>query len=47
MNIKKHIEKILALERRFARVQVDEPAPEEAEEILRGLRPRLEKSITA
>ncbi|WP_122646018.1 ATP-dependent Clp protease ATP-binding subunit [Enterococcus mediterraneensis] len=39
----KYIEKDSALERRFARVQVDEPTPEEAEEILRGLRPRYEK----
>lgn len=39
----KYIEKDSALERRFARVQVDEPTPEEAEEILRGLRPRYEE----
>lgn len=39
----KYIEKDSALERRFARVQVDEPIPEEAEEILRGLRPRYEE----
>lgn len=39
----KYIEKDSALERRFARVQVDESTPEEAEEILRGLRPRYEK----
>ncbi|KAF1301542.1 MULTISPECIES: ATP-dependent Clp protease ATP-binding subunit [Enterococcus] len=39
----KYIEKDSALERRFARVQVDEPTPEEAEEILKGLRPRYEK----
>lgn len=38
----KYIEKDSALERRFARVQVDEPTPEEALEILRGLRPRYE-----
>ncbi|MEQ7140278.1 ATP-dependent Clp protease ATP-binding subunit [Enterococcus casseliflavus] len=39
----KYIEKDSALERRFARVQVDEPTPEEAEEILRGLSPRYEE----
>ncbi len=39
----KYIEKDSALERRFARVQVDEPTPEEAEEILGGLRPRYEE----
>ncbi|MGM0138079.1 ATP-dependent Clp protease, ATP-binding subunit ClpC [Enterococcus sp. DIV0755b] len=39
----KYIEKDSALERRFARVQVDEPTPEEAEEILKGLRPRYEE----
>ena len=39
----KYIEKDSALERRFARVQVDEPTPEEAEEILKGLRSRYEK----
>ncbi|MDV7713551.1 ATP-dependent Clp protease ATP-binding subunit [Enterococcus casseliflavus] len=39
----KYIEKDSALERRFARVQIDEPTPEEAEEILRGLRPRYEE----
>lgn len=39
----KYIEKDSALERRFARVQVDEPTPEEAEEILRGLRSRYEE----
>lgn len=39
----KYIEKDSALERRFARVQVDEPTPEEAEEILRGLRLRYEE----
>lgn len=38
----KYIEKDSALERRFARVQVDEPTAEEAVEILRGLRPRYE-----
>lgn len=39
----KYIEKDSALERRFARVQVDEPTPDEAEEILRGLRSRYEE----
>lgn len=39
----KYIEKDSALERRFARVQVDEPTPEEAESILKGLRPRYEE----
>ena len=39
----KYIEKDSALERRFARVQVDEPTSEEAEEILKGLRSRYEE----
>jgi ATP-dependent Clp protease ATP-binding subunit ClpC len=39
----KYIEKDAALERRFATVQVNEPSQEEAEEILRGLRPRYEE----
>lgn len=39
----KYIEKDSALERRFARIQVDEPSTEEAEEILRGLRSRYEE----
>ncbi|MGM9903831.1 ATP-dependent Clp protease ATP-binding subunit [Enterococcus hirae] len=39
----KYIEKDSALERRFARIQVDEPTPEETEEILRGLRSRYEE----
>jgi ATP-dependent Clp protease ATP-binding subunit ClpC len=39
----KYIEKDSALERRFARVQVNEPTPEEAELILQGLRPHYEK----
>ena len=39
----KYIEKDSALERRFARVQVDEPTAEEAEEILIGLRSRYEE----
>lgn len=38
----KYIEKDSALERRFAKVQVDEPTPEEAEEILQGLIGRYE-----
>ncbi len=37
-----HIEKDAALERRFAPVYVDEPSPEEALEILRGVRSRYE-----
>ncbi|MEY8445717.1 ATP-dependent Clp protease ATP-binding subunit [Enterococcus ratti] len=39
----KYIEKDSALERRFARIQVDEPTPEEAEKILHGLRSRYEE----
>ncbi|HAR1325059.1 TPA: ATP-dependent Clp protease ATP-binding subunit [Enterococcus faecium] len=39
----KYIEKDSALERRFARIQVDEPTPEEAEVILQGLRTRYEE----
>ena len=39
----KYIEKDAALERRFARIQVAEPTPEEVEEILKGLRSRYEK----
>jgi len=39
----KYIEKDSALERRFARVQVDEPTPDDAVEILSGLRERYEK----
>ncbi|WP_225046456.1 ATP-dependent Clp protease ATP-binding subunit [Lacticaseibacillus kribbianus] len=38
----KYIEKDAALERRFATIQVDEPSPAEAEQILAGLRPRYE-----
>ena len=38
----KYIEKDSALERRFAKIQVDEPTAEEAEEILLGLRKRYE-----
>ncbi len=40
---RKHIEKDAALERRFQSVQVDEPTPDEAIEILRGLRPYYER----
>ena len=40
---RKHIEKDAALERRFQPVMVEEPAKEEAEEILRGLVPYYEK----
>jgi ATP-dependent Clp protease ATP-binding subunit ClpC len=36
-----HIEKDVALERRFQTVQVEEPSRNEALEILRGLRPKL------
>ncbi|WP_155287485.1 ATP-dependent Clp protease ATP-binding subunit [Lacticaseibacillus zhaodongensis] len=39
----KYIEKDAALERRFATVMVKEPTQEQAEEILRGLRPRYEE----
>lgn len=39
----KYIEKDAALERRFATIQVDKPSQAEAEEILRGLRPRYEE----
>jgi ATP-dependent Clp protease ATP-binding subunit ClpC len=38
-----HIEKDPALERRFQKVEVEEPTPEEAIEILRGIRPRMEE----
>ena len=41
MNIKVH-ESDVALERRFATVQVDEPTEDETVEILHGLRPRYE-----
>ena len=40
---RKFIEKDAALERRFRRIQVDEPSPEQTAEILRGLRPGLEE----
>jgi ATP-dependent Clp protease ATP-binding subunit ClpC len=39
---RKHIEKDAALERRFQPIMVDQPSPEEAIEILRGLRDRYE-----
>ena len=42
MNIKKHIEKDAALERRFQPVLVGEPSEEDALEILKGLRDRYE-----
>ena len=38
----KYIEKDAALERRFATVTVNEPTPEDSEQILAGLRPRYE-----
>lgn len=39
----KYIEKDSALERRFAKVLIDEPTPDEAEEILQGLKSRYEE----
>lgn len=39
----KYIEKDSALERRFAKVQVDEPSAEETVEILKGIRPKYEE----
>ncbi|WP_027108973.1 ATP-dependent Clp protease ATP-binding subunit [Lacticigenium naphthae] len=39
----KHIEKDAALERRFAPVHINQPSPEETEEILYGLRSRYEE----
>ncbi|WP_283679789.1 ATP-dependent Clp protease ATP-binding subunit [Lentilactobacillus sp. Marseille-Q4993] len=39
----KYIESDSALERRFAKVTVDEPTAEETAEILKGLRPKYEK----
>lgn len=39
---RKHIEKDAALERRFQPITVDQPSPEEALEILKGLRDRYE-----
>lgn len=38
-----HIEKDAALERRFQKVDVEEPTPEETQEILRGIRTRMEE----
>ena len=38
-----HIQKDAALERRFGRVQVEEPTPAQAVDILRGLAPRYER----
>ena len=38
-----HIQKDAALERRFGRVQIEEPTPEQAVEILKGLAPRYER----
>lgn len=40
---RKHIEKDSALERRFQPVRVSEPTPEQAVDILRGLRPHYER----
>ena len=40
---RKYIEKDAALERRFRRIQVDEPSESETREILRGLKPGLER----
>ena len=40
---RKYIEKDAALERRFQPVRVNEPTPEQAVDILRGLRPRYER----
>ena len=40
---RKHIEKDPALERRFQPIYVDEPSVEEAMEILKGVRPKLEQ----
>ncbi|EDP75992.1 ATP-dependent Clp protease ATP-binding subunit [Hydrogenivirga sp. 128-5-R1-1] len=40
---RKYIEKDPALERRFQPIYVDEPSEEEAMEILKGLRPKLEQ----
>lgn len=39
---RKYIEKDAALDRRFRQVSIEEPTPEETEEILAGLRPGLE-----
>ena len=40
---RRYIEKDAALERRFRRIRVDEPGTAQTEEILRGLRPGLER----
>lgn len=40
---KRHIEKDAALERRFQMVRVDEPSPEEAKVILRGIKPEYQR----
>jgi len=40
---RKHIEKDSALERRFQTVKVEPPTPDQAVEILKGLRPRYEE----
>ncbi len=40
---RRHIEKDSALERRFAPIYIEEPTEEQAMEILKGLRPALEK----
>src|SRR5262244_3675108 len=39
---RKYLERDAALERRFQQIRVDEPSPEETEQILRGLRDRYE-----
>ncbi len=38
-----HIQKDAALERRFGRVQIEEPTPKQAVDILEGLAPRYER----
>ena len=38
-----HIQKDAALERRFGKVQIEEPTPEQAVDILKGLAPRYER----
>ena len=38
-----HIQKDAALERRFGKVQIEEPTPQQAVEILKGLAPRYER----
>jgi ATP-dependent Clp protease ATP-binding subunit ClpC len=39
---RKHFERDAALARRFSAIHVDEPAPEDAKEVLRGIAPRYE-----